>query len=131
VPEETPSNPIQPPVAAQSGLSDNAAGALAYFTFIPAIIFLLVAPYNQKVSIRFHAWQSILLTVAAVVINIGLGIVLGFTLFIFGFFLYGLVWKLIDLCWFAIWLVCVLNAFNGKKFKLPVIGDFAEKQAGV
>jgi uncharacterized membrane protein len=114
----------------QTGLSDDAAGALAYFTFIPALIFLLVAPYNQKASIRFHAWQSILLTVAAIIINIALGIFLGITMIFLGFSVYLLVWRLIELCWFAIWLVCVYNAFNGKRFKLPVIGDLAEKQAG-
>jgi uncharacterized membrane protein len=119
MPEETP----------QTGLSDNAAGALAYFTPIPAIIFLLVAPYNQKSSIRFHAWQSILLFVAAIVIDIALGIVLGVTLLFLGFFVYGLIWRLIELCWLAIWLVPVINAFNGKLFKLPLIGDLAEKMA--
>jgi uncharacterized membrane protein len=120
VPEETP----------QTGLSDNAAGAIAYVTFIPAIIFLLVAPYNQKPSIRFHAWQSILLTLAAIVIDIILGIVLGFTMFFLSFHLYLLIWRLIELCWLAIWVICVFNAYNGKRFKLPLIGDFAEKQAG-
>jgi uncharacterized membrane protein len=119
VPEETP----------QTGLSDNAAGGLAYFTFIPAIIFLLVAPYNQKSSIRFHAWQSILLTVAAVVIDIVLAVVLGVGLFVLGLLFYGLLWRLIELCWFAIWLVCVINAFQGKRFKLPILGDYAEKLA--
>jgi len=119
MPEETP----------QTGLSDNAAGALAYFTPIPAIIFLLVAPYNQKSSIRFHAWQSILLFLAAVVIDIALGIVLSVTVLFTGFFVFGLIWRLIELCWLAIWLVPVINAFNGKLFKLPLIGDLAEKIA--
>ncbi len=50
-----------PPQPAQSGLSDNAAGALAYVTIIPAIIFLIVEPYNKNSYIRFHAWQSHLL----------------------------------------------------------------------
>jgi uncharacterized membrane protein len=119
VPEETP----------QTGLSDNAAGALAYFTFIPAIIFLLVAPYNQKASIRFHAWQSILLTAAAIVIDIALGIVLGIATLLIGVYAAALLWKLIELCWFAIWLVCVINAFQGKQFKLPILGDYCEKLA--
>ncbi len=119
MPEETP----------QTGLSDDAASGLAYFTFIPAIIFLLVAPYNQKPTIRFHAWQSILLTVAAIVIDIALAIVLSVVLFAVGFMVYGLLWKLIELCWLAIWLVPVINAFQGKQFKLPLIGDFSEKLA--
>jgi uncharacterized membrane protein len=120
MPEETP----------QSGLSDNAAGALAYFTFIPAIVFLVVAPYNRSSSIRFHAWQSIFLTVAAIVIDIVLGIVLGMTLFLFPFFLQALLWRGIELIWLVIWLFCVVNAFNGKLFKLPVIGALAAKQSG-
>lgn len=121
MPEETP----------QTGLSDNAAGAIAYITFIPAIIFLLVAPYNQKPFIRFHAWQSILLTLAAIVVDIVLTIVLGITLLFLPFSLHFLLWRLIELCWLAIWVICVFNAYNGKRFKLPLIGDLAEKQAGV
>lgn len=45
--DPTPAVPTPP---AQSGLSDNAAGALAYVTIIPAIIFLIVEPYNKVVS---------------------------------------------------------------------------------
>ena len=37
-----------PPQAAQTGLSDNTAGALAYITIIPAIIFLVMEPYNKN-----------------------------------------------------------------------------------
>ncbi len=47
-----------------SGLSDNAAGAIAYITIIPAIIFLIVEPYNKNSFVRFHAWQSIFLGIA-------------------------------------------------------------------
>ena len=42
-----------------AGLSDNAAGAIAYITFIPALIFLLVEPYNRKAFVRFHSFQCI------------------------------------------------------------------------
>jgi uncharacterized membrane protein len=120
VPENTP----------QTGLTDEVAGGLAYFTFIPAIIFLVVAPYNQKASIRFHCWQSILLTAAAIVIDIALAIVLGIIAFIIPWYLIGPIWWLIRLAWLIIWLLPVVNAFQGKRFKLPIIGDFAEKQAG-
>ena len=60
-PQYTPIPP-QPPQggatqsAAPSGLSDTAAGALAYVTIIPAIIFLLVEPYNKNSFVRFHSW---------------------------------------------------------------------------
>jgi uncharacterized membrane protein len=120
MPEETP----------QNGLTDNIASLLAYFTFIPAIIFLVVAPYNQKPEIRFHAWQSIFLSIAAFVINLALSIVLGVALIFLPFALQAPLWGLIDLAWLAIWLVTIFNAYNGKHFKLPVIGELAEKQAG-
>lgn len=41
-----------------------------------------------------------------------------------------LIWPLISLAGFIIWLVLVLKAYQGQMFKLPVIGDMAEKQAG-
>lgn len=125
MPEETPSNQIQPP-APQSGLSDSAAAGLAYITFIPAIIFLATAPYNKSANVRFHSWQSIFLTIGYVVIRIGL-IILGHMPFI-GLLLIP-VSLLIGLGFFILWLIVMIKAFNGQRFKIPVIGDFAEKQA--
>ena len=61
-------------VAASTGLSDNSAGALAYLTVIPAIIFLIVEPYNKNSFVRFNSWQCIFLCCAAIVIDIALGI---------------------------------------------------------
>src|SRR6185437_2632978 len=59
--QQTPPPPpnYQAAAAPAEGLSDTAAGALAYITIIPAIIFLVVAPYNTKPFVRFHAFQSI------------------------------------------------------------------------
>ena len=56
--------------ATPTGLSDNAAGALAYITIVPAIVFLVMPPYNSSSYVRFHAWQSILLNVSAIVLGI-------------------------------------------------------------
>ena len=67
----TPS-PTQP---AQAGLSNEAAGALAYVTIVPAIIFLLIEPYNKNSSVRFHSWQSIFLGIAAFAVNTVLTII--------------------------------------------------------
>ena len=41
------------------GLEDNVAGMLAYITIIPAIIFLVVEPFNKRRFVRFHSFQSI------------------------------------------------------------------------
>ena len=52
-----------PAPAASSGLSESAASGLAYITIIPAIIFLVMAPYNQNKNIKFHALQNLGLAV--------------------------------------------------------------------
>jgi uncharacterized membrane protein len=111
----------------QTGLSDNAASGLAYVTIIPAIVFLAVAPYNQNRTIRFHSWQSIFLFVACIAIDIALGVLLKIP---FLGFMTLLLWPLVGLAFFIVWILCVIKAFNGQRFKLPVIGDLAEKQAG-
>jgi uncharacterized membrane protein len=114
------------PAATAGGLQDNVAGMLAYVTIIPAIIFLVVAPYNQNKFIRFHSFQSLFFGVAWIAISIVLSILaampfLGFlTLFI---------WPLVGLACLIIWVILLMKAYGGQKFKLPVIGDLAEKQA--
>jgi uncharacterized membrane protein len=114
------------PMATQSGLSDNAAGGLAYVTIIPAIIFLAVAPYNRNRFVRFHSWQSIILAIAWVVVEVGL-VVLGR---IPGIGLMDLfLGPVVGLAFFVLWLIVMIQAFTGKMFKLPIIGDLAEKQA--
>jgi uncharacterized membrane protein len=112
-----------------TGLSDNAAGAVAYITIVPAIVFLVLPPYNASSYIRFHAWQSIFLNLAAIVFWVILSF---FTIFglMFGMFFMLMLTRLIWLGWFVLWLVCILKAMNGQRFKIPVIGDLAQKQAG-
>jgi uncharacterized membrane protein len=117
MPEETP----------QTGLSDSAASGLAYITFIPAIIFLVTAPYNQKPLIRFHSWQSIFLTIAWFAVHVGF-IIVGHVPF-FGLLLFP-VRMLVGLGFFVLWLIVLIKTFNGQMFKIPVIGDLAQKQAG-
>jgi uncharacterized membrane protein len=120
--DQVPFTPIN-----QAGLSDNAAGGLAYITFIPAILFLILEPYNRSRFVRFHAWQSLLLSASVFVINIALSILgrIPFVTFI-DLFLYPLIW----LGFFILWIIVLIQAFNGKMFKIPVLGDIAEKQAG-
>ena len=111
----------------QTGLSDNAVSGLAYVTFIPAIVFLAMAPYNQNRTIRFHCWQSIFLFVANVAVDIALGVLLKIP---FLGLMSLLLWPLVGLAFFIVWLLFVIKAFNSQQFKLPIIGDLAEKQAG-
>jgi uncharacterized membrane protein len=109
----------------ENGLSENAASGLAYLTFIPAIIFLVVAPYNTNANIKFHSWQSIFLGCALVVVWI-LNIILLF-IPIIGW----LISLLLMLGLLILWIMCVVKAFSGQRFMVPVIGALAAKQAGV
>jgi uncharacterized membrane protein len=114
-------------ISAAGGLTDNVAGALAYVTIIPAIVFLVLEPYNKKRFIRFHAFQCLFFAVAWT----ALWIVLAFIGHIpFLGWATVLVWPLISLGGFVIWLILVLKAYQGQMFKLPFIGDLAEQQAG-
>jgi uncharacterized membrane protein len=114
-----------------SGLTDNVAGMLAYITIIPAILFLVLEPYNKSRFIRFHSFQSIFLTVAAIAAWIAWVIVakiLG-VIPILGHLAAGLLWIALDLGLFIVWIILLIKANQGLTYKLPVIGDMAEKQA--
>ncbi|MFZ0687048.1 MAG: DUF4870 domain-containing protein [Terriglobales bacterium] len=112
---------------AGAGLADNVAGALAYVTIIPAIVFLVLEPFNRKRFVRFHAFQCLFFTVAWIVIEIGLSFIAHIPLLGWATVL---LWPLVGLAGFVIWLILVLKAYQGQMFKLPVIGDMAEQQAG-
>lgn len=122
------STPTPTPSTTQSGLSENAAGGLAYITIIPAIIFLLVEPYNRSSYIRFHAWQCIFLAIAWIVVDVVVG-VCGRVLPFMGLLAFGL-YPLVSLAMLILWIMVLIKAFNGERFKLPIIGDLAMKQAG-
>jgi uncharacterized membrane protein len=115
------------PVVAASGLADNVAGMLAYVTFIPAIVFLVTPPYNQSRFVRFHSFQSIFFCVAIAAIQIALSIM---TVVPFLIFITAPLHVLVALAALVGWIILLLKANQGQMFKLPLIGDLAEKQAG-
>ena len=112
--------------APAQGMTDNVAGMLAYITIIPAIIFLVVAPYNRNRFIRFHSWQNIFFSIAWCVLWMALSIFVHIP--IFGW-LSILISPLILLGGFIVWVVLLIKANQGQMFKLPMIGEMAEKQA--
>ncbi len=111
--------PPPPPASTQGGLESNVAAALAYLPIL-AVVWLLVEPYSKDRFIKFHSVQSLGLAVVSMGIYIVLGIIpiLGWILLLFA-----------PLALFVVWVICAVKAFQKEKFKLPVIGDFAEKQA--
>jgi uncharacterized membrane protein len=116
----------QATVASGGGLTDNVAGMLAYITIIPAILFLVIEPYNKSRFVRFHAFQCLFFAVAWTVLWIGLNIIVHIP--ILGW-LTILIWPLVGLAGLIIWIILLLKANQGQMWKLPVIGDLAEKQA--
>jgi uncharacterized membrane protein len=112
-------------------LPETVAGALAYL-FVPAIVFLLVDPYNKNRFVRFHSYQSIMWAVAAVLAGTAariVGAILSIIPFL-GHLLSYLLVSVVGLAVFVIWLVLLVKALQGERFKLSVLGDLAEKQAG-
>jgi uncharacterized membrane protein len=114
------------PISTTGGMTDNVAGMLSYVTFVPAIIFLVMEPYNKNRFIRFHAFQSIFFAVAWTVLWIALSIVAHVP---FLGWLTILIWPLVGLAGLIIWVILLLKANQNQMYKLPVIGDMAEKQA--
>ena len=105
-----------------TGIQPNVAALLSYVAgWVTGLIFFLIEKDNKFV--RFHAMQSMVLFGGVTVLNIVLSVVLSM-LGIFGlFFLFQLVW----LAMLALWIILMVKAYQGEKFKLPVAGDIAEQ----
>lgn len=128
-----------PPVQttkSSTGLDENVAALLSYiFGWVSGLIFFLIEKDSRLV--RFHAMQSILL-------NVSIG-VLAFVVWIIVFILLLIVSQISDalsaifsilmtLLWLAFsvgillaWILCLVKAYQSQYFKLPIIGNFAEK----
>jgi uncharacterized membrane protein len=118
--QQVPPPPQYIPPAQASGLSDTAAGALAYITIIPAIIFLLIDPYKDKPFVKFHSIQCLGLAICGFCLGVIAVIpILGWIIYIVGM-----------LTMLVVWIICILKASQGGAFKLPVIGKFASDQSG-
>ena len=93
---------------------ENIKGALAYLLFFVSGIALLLLE-KKSTFVRFHAMQS--------TIFFGCLFILGF-IPVLGLML----WVILPAVVFLGWLFLMWKAFNGEKYKLPYVGDFAEKQ---
>ena len=128
-----------PPVQtakSSTGIDENIAALLSYiFGWVSGLIFFLIEKDSRLV--RFHAMQSILLNAVAAVIGIVLWIV-WFSLAIIssmvsetlGFLVSAVVGLLIFVFWIGLLVglvLCLIKAYQRQFFKLPVIGNLAEK----
>lgn len=102
------------------GMEPNVAGLLCYLGWwVTGLIFFLMEKENKFV--RFHAMQSIVVFGAFSVVTY----ILSFIPFI-GWMISGLLGVLA----FVLWIILMIKAYQGEKFKVPWAGNFAERQAG-
>ncbi len=117
-------------VGSATGLEPQFAAAMAYLAgpFSGAII--LMAERSNR-YVRFHAWQAIIglggLTVAALTFLFlaFAGLFLSPAAFTFFYWMSGLTTVL----WLVVWGICLVKSFGGAAWKLPLVGDYAERRA--
>jgi uncharacterized membrane protein len=102
-----------------TGLTPNVAGLLCYlFGWVSGLIFLLIE--KESKFVRFHAIQSIAVYVVFFVLVL---------IFLFIPFIGWVIDILLYIAMLILWILLMYKAYQGEKFKLPIVGDFAEKQA--
>lgn len=117
--------------AAGAGMAENVAGLLCYVLgWITGLIFFLI---DKRPFVRFHAAQSMVTFGALHILSIVLGFVLGASMFVGGMGGFGVgimvIW-LINLVCLVLWVLCMVKAYQGERFKLPLAGDIAQNIAG-
>jgi len=136
--QEQPAAAYQPnPGTTQSGLSENAAATLSYVLgWLSGIIFFLI---DRRPYVRFHAAQSIVTFGGLHLIRTCLGLIFGFGWAFGGPFTYGhwggfgigiALIALVGLVGFVLWIVCMIKAYQGQRFMVPIAGDIAVNLAG-
>ena len=114
------------------GMDANIAAGLSYlFSIVGGLIFYFGEKQNRFV--RFHAMQSILFNAFWIVLFIVLftvqSVLYASVILIPVGFVFTCLTILLPLALLVVWIVLMVYAFQGKYFKLPVIGDYAEKYA--
>ena len=116
------------------GLDENVASAACYVLgWLTGIIFFLMEKDNK--TVRFHAMQSVLTFLPLTILYWIIGMI--FSMMFFGAGMYGaygmwgilsLITTLIAIVMLILWLVLMFKAYQGEKFKVPIVGDIAENQ---
>jgi uncharacterized membrane protein len=116
--------------ASSTGLEPQFAGALAYLAGPFSGVIILLAERTNR-FVRFHAWQAIIglggLGFLAVALLLGafLGLFVSPSAFKTLYALAGVT----AAAWLVAWAVCLLKAFGGAAWKLPLVGTLAERRA--
>ena len=116
-----------------TGLTPHIAGVLCYvFAPVSSVIMLLLEKENKEV--HFHAWQGTLFGASFYILIFVLKIVatiLGYLLIFLQDLILSFILPIFCLSAFVLWVVCVVKAYQGERWRIPVLGDVAAKKAGV
>ena len=97
-------------------IEENVAGLLCYlFGWVTGLIFFII---DKRPFVRFHAMQSIIVSVALMIVFFILSIIP-----IIGW----IISSLLGIATFILWILLMVKAYQGQKWKLPYIGDLAER----
>jgi len=117
----------------RSGLPENIAALLSYVLgWITGLVFLLI---DKRPYVRFHAAQSIVVFLGLQILQAVLGPIFGMGWWFggggyWGAFTFGtLLLNLISMITLVLWILLMLKAFQGVRFKVPLAGDIAENVA--
>jgi uncharacterized membrane protein len=111
-------------------MNDNMASAMCYVLgFITGILFLLLPPYNQNRTVRFHAFQSIFLSVGVFILWIAVRIFVSLLAALFGWWIAGTTLFFFSIACLALWVTMIVTTLQGRAPALPVVGQLAQQQA--
>lgn len=118
-----------PSASASGPITENLAGALCYVLgLITGVVFLFLSPYNRNKFVRFHAFQSIFFNLAWMVVwAVHLTLMLSMPWAVMP--VVDLLGVLLRLIFGITWVVLIVKAYQKERFKLPIIGDLAERQS--
>jgi len=113
-----------------TGLDPNVAAALAYLAGPFSGVLLLIVERSSR-YVRFHAMQSIVGLGGLGVFSVALGVLAVLTVFISatGFKVLLYVWWATGGVWVVVWIICLVKAFTGRLWKMPLAGRYAERWA--
>ncbi|MDQ3214220.1 MAG: hypothetical protein M3Q85_16195 [Acidobacteriota bacterium] len=121
---------VSDPTASSTGLEPNLAAALAYLAGpFSGILILLVERANRYV--RFHAWQAVLGLGGLAFLAMAV-LLCSFLTLLLSPIAFTLMYRLsavIAVVWVAAWVWCLVQAFTGRAWKMPVAGRYAERLA--
>jgi uncharacterized membrane protein len=131
---ENKGTPTTPPAGGSkgTGLAPNIASLLCYVCMpITSIIFLVIE--KDDMDVKFHAWQGTIFGVAYIVVLVALQIIaaiLGYIIGVLGAII-GILIPIVAIGAFVLWIICLIKAYQGERWKIPYLGDFAAKKAGL